>query len=342
MRFEMAEKPGFMVGSGKRGAAAVLALGLAFAAPGQGAAQPVPSVVATVGMIADVAASLAGECVAVQAMMGPGTDPHLYRPTSRDVRMMREADAIFHVGFGLEGALGDVLDGLQGRVTTLAVAPAAVPEAELLRADPEDFAYGVDPHLWMDVRLWSMTVAALSEALSDLAPDCADEIAAAAEDYRARLAALHAWVGDSIATIPEGHRALVTAHDAFAYYARAYGIDEVAIQGLSTESEASIADIREAAEAVATRGVPAVFIETTINPRTIEALLDAVRNRGHAARIGGALYSDAMGDTGTRDGTYIGMIIANTRTITAALGGTVPDLPAPVAQWLEARGFAID
>ena len=291
-----------------------------------------PRVVATIGMIADVAAELAGPCAEVRALMGPGTDPHLYQPTASDVRALRNADAILYAGFGLEGQLGNVLDGLEGRTRTLSVGPASVPAAELLTTDD---LYGIDPHLWMDVRLWSLTVPVLAEELSALAPDC-DGIAARAQSYGGRLEALHDWVGSSIATIPQQHRALVTAHDAFAYYARAYDIEEVAIQGISTETEAAIGDIREVADIVAERGVPAVFIETTISPRTIEALREAVRDRGHEVEIGGALYSDAMGDAGTPDGTYIGMIVANTTTITEALGGSVPPLPETVAEALAA------
>jgi manganese/zinc/iron transport system substrate-binding protein len=321
-----------------RNSGLVLAAALCLAWPAAAQAEDRPQVIATVGMVADVAAQVAGDCAEVRALMGPGTDPHLYRPTAGDVRRLRAADAILYVGFGLEGQLGEVLDRLEDSIPTLAVGPASVPTGELIAVQD---LYGIDPHLWMDVRLWSMTVPAIAGVLADLAPDC-EGIDQRADDYLERLEALHGWVGESIASIPESSRALVTAHDAFAYFARAYGIEEVAIQGISTESEAGIRDIREAADLVAERGVPAVFIETTINPRTIEALIEAVRDRSKEVRIGGELYSDAMGDAGTAEGTYIGMIMANTTTITEALGGQAPPLPHPVADWLEARGLAGD
>ena len=166
-------------------------------------------------------------------------------------------------------------------------------------------------------------------------PDCAEAITERAETYKAQLAALNEWVSASIASIPETQRILVTAHDAFAYYGRAYEIEVEGIQGISTESEASLRDIRTVADRVAEREVPALFVESSINPRTIEAVLQAVQDRGFEASIGGQLFSDAMGENGTADGTYIGMIYSNTRTITEALGGTAPPLPEALGGWAE-------
>ncbi len=288
-----------------------------------------PSVVATVGMIGDVAATVAGDCVAVHTLMGPGTDPHLYQPPASDVQRLAGADGVLHLGFGLEGQLGTVLDRLGERAPVLAVGPAAIPDDDLIAVDS---SYGVDPHLWMDASLWARTVPVIAEFLAVLAPGC-DGLAARADGHAAELRALHDWVAAAMATIPEDRRALVTAHDAFAYFARAYGVDQLAIQGLSTEAEAAIADIIEVAELVVARGVPAVFVESTINPRTIDALIEAVRDRGHQVEIGGQLYSDAMGDTGTAAGTYIGMMHANTSAIVTALGGTLPPLPEALAGW---------
>ncbi len=311
-----------------------LAAAIWVALAGGAAAQP--SVLTTVGMIGSVAATVAGDCVDVNVMMGPGTDPHLYQPTASDVQRLAGADAVLHMGFGLEGQLGAVLERLGARTPVLAVGPAAVPAADLIEVGG---SYGVDPHLWMDAGLWSRTVPVIAGFLSDLAPDC-DGIDARAEAHRAEILALHGWVAEAIATIPEDRRALVTAHDAFGYFARAYGIDEVAIQGLSTEAEAAIADIIEVAETVVARNVPAVFVESTISPRTIEALVAATRDRGHEVTIGGELYADAMGDAGTAEGTYIGMMHANTLAIVTALGGTVPPLPEALAGWAETWDIA--
>jgi manganese/zinc/iron transport system substrate-binding protein len=229
-----------------------------------------------------------------------------------------------------------VLARFSQRTPTVAVAEAGVP-AEALIATTE--AGGVDPHVWMDARLWAGTAPVVAEAIAGLRPDCAEAVAARAADYGAALEALHGWVAASVATIPEGQRVLVTAHDAFAYFARAYGLEVVAVQGISTEAEPSIADIRATADAVIEAGVPAVFVETTINPRTIEALVEAAASKGHAVAVGGTLYSDAMGEAGTAEGTYIGMLHANTLAITRGLGGTPPPLPAALAAWAAEWGL---
>jgi manganese/zinc/iron transport system substrate-binding protein len=299
------------------------ALALFIALPAQ--AQDPLAVVATVGMIGDIAQTVGGDCVAVETMMGPGIDPHLYQATARDVQTLNRADLILYSGYGLEGQLGDVFARYAERVPTLAVAEAGIARNDLIATDD---AYGVDPHLWMDVSLWAQTIPAIADQLVALLPDCGPAIAANAAAYQAELAALHGWTRDAIASIPEDQRILVTAHDAFAYYGRAYGIEVAGIQGISTQSEAAIADIRQTADLIVERGVPAIFVESTINPRTIQAVIEAARQAGQEVEIGGELYSDAMGDPGTPGGTYIGMIHSNTASITSALGGTLPDLPA--------------
>jgi manganese/zinc/iron transport system substrate-binding protein len=186
----------------------------------------------------------------------------------------------------------------------------------------------------MDVSRWARIAPVIAGAIAEQRPDCAAGMAANLEVFSAQMAALHGWVGLAIAAIPEGNRMLVTAHDAFYYFADAYGIEaSEAIEGISTASEASIGDIREVADFVIENRVPAVFVETTVSPRTIEAMVAEVRARGHDVVIGGELFSDAMGDEGTPEGTYIGMIRANTVTITEALGGTVPDWPEALQNW---------
>lgn len=289
-------------------------------------------VVATVGMIADVARNVGGACVSVTAIMGPGVDPHLYQASAGDVRSFQTADLILYSGYSLEGQLGAVLGRFSEMKPTVALAPSSIDPGQLITVQD---IYGIDPHLWMDASLWARIAPTIAAEIGKLRPDCAEAAAARAEAYGEQLAALDAWAGQAIATIPEGQRILVTAHDAFNYYGRAYGIEVAGIQGISTESEAGVADIREMAALVAERQVPAVFIESTINPRTIQAVIDAARERGHTVTIGGELYSDAMGAEGTAGGTYIGMIYENTRAIVAALGGTPPALPAALADWAE-------
>lgn len=322
---------------GARRTAAIAVLAVAAALAPAAAAQSRPAhVVATVGMIGDVAAEIAGECAEVTVLMGPGVDPHLYQATSGDVRELSRADLILYGGLSLEGQLGEVLDRFGTRTPTLAVSEAGVAPADRIRTSG---AYGVDPHVWMDVSLWSGTIDPITDALAEVVPDCADALRARADRYRSQFEALHAWVERASATVPEDHRVLVTAHDAFEYFGRAYGFDVVGVQGVSTESEASVADIRATAETISSAGVPAVFVETTINPRTVEAVLAAAERLGSAAELGGSLYADAMGEPGTPDGTYLGMLRANTVAIVAALGGEVPPLPPGLAPWAERFGL---
>lgn len=318
------------------GVAAAAILTLTAGSAGPAAADEPVDAVTTVGMLADVVATVGGDCADVTAIMGPGIDPHLYQASAGDVRTFQRADIIFYSGLHLEGQLGDVLGRFAQMKPTVAVAETSIDPDELIRVA---VFHGGDPHVWMDVSLWARTIPTVAAALSELRPDCAANFEANAAAYGEVLAAFHPWVAAAIATIPEQQRILVTAHDAFNYYGRAYGIEVAGIQGISTESEAGVADIRHMADIVAERQVPALFVESTINPRTIQAVIDAVRERGHEVTIGGQLYSDAMGETGTADGTYIGMIYANTTTITEALGGTPPPLPAALGPWAEHWGI---
>ncbi|RUR30313.1 manganese transporter [Vreelandella andesensis] len=288
------------------------------------------NVVATIGMIADIAQEVGGECVNVDALMGPGVDPHLYQASANDVAMLRNAEQIFYSGYSLEGQLGDVLEKFSERTPTLAVAPASIDPASLITAQD---VYGIDPHLWMDVSLWAQTLPTLNAALSEARPDCAATFDANTERYQAQLLALHEWAKDSIASIPDEQRILITAHDAFSYFGRAYDIEVAGIQGISTETETGIADIRNMTDIVVNRAVPALFIESTINPRTVQAVIDAAKQRGQSVEIGGELYSDAMGDPDTVDGTYMGMIYRNTQHIVEALGGTLAPLPDEMNDW---------
>ncbi|MEO1250669.1 MAG: zinc ABC transporter substrate-binding protein, partial [Pseudomonadota bacterium] len=212
------------------------------------------------------------------------------------------------------------------------VSPAAIPPADLITTQD---VYGIDPHLWMDVSLWAEIAPVIADTLSEIAPDCAADLQDRAKAYQTELSALHGWIGESVATIPESQRILVTAHDAFAYYGRAYDIEVAGIQGISTESEAGVADIREMVDVVVERQVPAVFIESTINPRTVQAVIDAAAADGQDVVIGGELFSDAMGAPDTAGGTYIGMLFENTMTLVQALGGEPAPMPAELQSWAE-------
>lgn len=312
--------------------ATALATGLGLAMGPALAQQEPVNVVATIGMIGDIAQNVGGDCVAVTTIMGAGVDPHLYKASAADVRTFQGAEVIFYSGYSLEGQLGEVLAKFGEQKPAVAVAPASIDPGDLITTQD---VYGVDPHLWMDAGLWSRIAPTIAETLAEVRPDCAEAFTANAQGYVDQVTALDAWVSEAIASIPEGQRALVTAHDAFAYYGRAYDIEVAGIQGISTEAEASVADIRASAELVAQKGVPALFVESTINPRTIQSVIDAARKQGAEVEIGGELFSDAMGEAGTAGGTYIGMIFENTRSITEALGGTVPALPEALAGWAE-------
>lgn len=302
-------------------------------AAAQGQEAPL-SAVATVGMIADVVSNVGGACVRVTALMGPGVDPHLYRASASDVDRLSGADIIFYNGYNLEGQLGTIFARLSQRLPTVALAEAAVAEERLLEGEDE-FEGQADPHVWMDASLWAETAAPVAAALAELRPDCEEELMARADAYRAELLALHDWVAESVASIPEAQRVLVTAHDAFAYFGEAYAIRVEGVEGISTEAEASLADIREAANIVVATGVPAIFVETTINPRTIQAVQAAARDRGAEVSIGGELFGDAMGEEGSAEGTYIGMIRSNVTTIVTALGGELAPWPEALSAWAE-------
>ncbi|MEO1089451.1 MAG: zinc ABC transporter substrate-binding protein [Pseudomonadota bacterium] len=302
------------------------------ATPMTAARADAPPAVATIAMIGDVARNVAGDCVDVTDLMGAGIDPHLYRASAGDVATFQDAAAILYSGYSLEGQLGEVLGAMAERKPTVAVSPASISPADLITVQD---VYGIDPHLWMDVSLWGRIAPTIAGVFADVAPSCAAEMGARADDYAAELDALHGWIEASIASIPERQRVLVTAHDAFAYYGRAYGIDVRGIQGISTEAEAGIADIRSVVDLVVELGVPAVFVESTINPRTIQAVVDGAAAQDHEVAIGGELFSDAMGATGTGEGTYIGMLHANTMKIVTALGGEPAPWPEALTGWAE-------
>lgn len=295
---------------------AALTLALGLAAPA--AAEPV--LLATIGMIGDPAQRMAGECVRVEVLIGPGLDPHLYQARPSDIARLREADRIVALGLGLEGRLGSVLERVGA-----AVLGASVPADSLLT-----HGEAPDPHIWMDPSLWATTFPALAEVLIGMAPDCAEAIARGRDAEMARATALDAWAAEALDSIPAEQRILLTAHDAFQYFSHRYGLENAAIQGISTESEPSIADIDATADLAAARRVPAAFIETTLNPRAVRALVEAAASKGHTLEIGGSLYSDALGEVGSGAETWPGMIVGNVTTITRALGGTVPPVPGEV------------
>ena len=275
-------------------------------------------VVTTVGMINDIVQNVGGERVEATGLMGPGVDPHLYKASEGDVSRMAEADVIFYNGLHLEAKMGEVLEKMEGRVKTMAVTEG-IDESELL--SPPEFEGSFDPHVWFDVTLWMKAVKQVSETLVEMDPDHADIYQSNAESYLAELNELHGYVKAQAESVPKERRVLITAHDAFNYFGRAYDFEVRGLQGISTASEAGTADVQELAEFIAEHKIPAIFVESSVPPRTIEAVQAAVRSRGFEVEIGGELFSDAMGDPGTSEGTYIGMVHHNIDTIVDSLLG---------------------
>jgi manganese/zinc/iron transport system substrate-binding protein len=274
-------------------------------------------VVATTGMIADAAANVGGERAQVTGLMGPGVDPHLYNASEGDVTRLRNADLIFYNGLHLEAQMANVLERMDGSgVTTVPVAGSIDPS--LLLAPPE-FAGAYDPHVWFDVSLWMQVVEKIRDSYMELDPEHAAVYEANAAAYLEELVTLHDYVAAQAALLPDERRVLVTAHDAFNYFGRAYGFEVRGLQGISTEAEASTADVQQLATFIAEGRIPAIFVESSVPQRNVEAVQAAVRALGYDAAIGGQLFSDAMGNAGTPEGTYIGMVRHNIDTIVSAL-----------------------
>jgi len=282
-------------------------------------------VLCTVGMITDIVRNIAGDYAQVEGIIGEGVDPHLYKPTRSDVVKLSTADVVFYNGLLLEGKMTTVLE----RVASSGKPVKAVTEAILQTSDyllqKNDDSEHTDPHVWMDVRGWMQAMPVVVETLSIFDPAHADIYAANATAYTKQLEALDAYAQQAIGSIPESQRVLVTAHDAFNYLGRATGLTVRGIQGVSTESEAGVRDLEDLVNFIVEQQIPAVFVETSVADKNIRALVEGANARGHGVRIGGALFSDAMGQAGTYEGTYIGMIDSNITTITRALGGEAPE-----------------
>jgi manganese/zinc/iron transport system substrate-binding protein len=286
------------------------------------AASPL-DVVATTGMIADTARRIGGEAVNVKALMGPGVDPHAYRQTRTDIVAMAKADLVLWNGLYLEAQMEEVLADIARRTAVRAVAEEGIARDRLIAHDT--YADRFDPHVWMDPGLWRDAARAVERALTEAAPDRESEFAANAEAFLADLDRLAAYAAEVLSTVPDTARVLVTAHDAFNYFGRAYDFDVVGIQGISTESEAGLNRVGELVDLLVERKVSAVFVESSVSDRSVRALVEGAAARSHEVRIGGELYSDAMGAPGTYEGTYIGMIDHNVTIIAAGLGGHVPE-----------------
>lgn len=274
----------------------------------------------TVGMVGDIVREVAGDRAEIVQIVDAAVDPHNFTPTRGDVAALLRADVVFYAGLLLEGRMGDVLARIGRNRPVFAVAELLDPEFLL---DDEEGEHP-DPHVWMDVSGWRRAVGVVERALSEFDPPNATAYAKRAEDFRNRLTVLDEYARTTLASIPEDRRVMVTAHDAFRYMGRAYGLEVLGIQGISTESEAGLKDINALVDRLVERKIPAVFVETSVSDKNVRALVEGAAFRGHAVAIGGELFSDAMGPPGTYEGTYIGMIDHNVTTIARALGGAAP------------------
>ncbi|MET4104357.1 manganese/zinc/iron transport system substrate-binding protein [Roseovarius sp. MBR-78] len=298
-----------------------LAAAAAFAAPRAHAQGGPLGIVATTGMIADAARDIGGDHVEVQALMGPGIDPHSYRQTRTDIAALTRADLVLWHGLYLEAQMEDFLHRLGARQPVAAMGEA-VPES--LRIAHAGYENRFDPHVWMAPALWRHVTDRIAVVLAEARPEAGAAFAANARGLRDRLDRLDTYAARVLASVPPEARVLVTAHDAFGYFGRAYGFEVEGIQGISTESEAGLMRIRDLVDMIVSRGIRAVFVESTVSDRNVRALIEGAAARGHEVRIGGELFSDAMGLPGTYEGTYPGMIDHNVTTIARALGGQAP------------------
>ncbi len=283
--------------------------------------QPI-AITATVGMVADLARVVGGERVQVTQICGPGVDPHLYKATRDDMQIMMNADVIFYCGLMLEGKMTDTLIKMSRTKNIIAVTER-LDEKFLL--EPAEFAGHYDPHVWMDVSAWSQCVDVIADELSKLDPPSEPGYRQRATGLRDQLAELHEYGKQAIGTVPVDSRVLVTSHDAFNYFGRAYDLEVLGVQGLSTESEAGLQRINELVDLLVERNVKSVFVESSVPRKNIDSLVEGARSRGHQVHVGDqVLYSDAMGRAGTYEGTYIGMLDHNITLVARGLGGQAP------------------
>ncbi len=277
-------------------------------------------VVTTTTMITDLLNQLGGDKIIVQGLMGSGVDPHLYKATESDVTKLYEADIIIYNGLHLEGKLVDILEKMQSSSQKTYAIGDAIPEQKLIKANAEYAQH--DPHIWFDINNWKLAAQYVAQILSENDTANGNFYKERLSTYLNELAQMQNEVKQSIAKLEPEKRVLITAHDAFEYFGRAYNFEVVGLQGISTVSEAGAADVRKMADFIFERKIPAVFVESSVPVRNIQALRDAVQARGMDVKIGGELFSDALGSAATPEGTYVGMYRYNVATIVGALKNT--------------------
>lgn len=271
-------------------------------------------IVTTTGMIKDAVQNITGNAAEVTALMGPGVDPHLYKATKGDLDKLSEADVIFYNGLHLEGKMTEILERLAKKKPVFAVTET-IPSDRLRKLGENTY----DPHIWFDVNLWKEAVTTITGKLKALDTQQAQVYEQNRINYSRELDSLHTWVKAGISSIPPSQRILITAHDAFGYFGDAYAIQVEGLQGISTVSEFGLSDISQLVNLIVQNNIKAVFVESSVPKKSIEAVVRGAKERGHEVKIGGTLYSDAMGEEGTPEGTYTGMVKSNVTTIVEGL-----------------------
>lgn len=275
-----------------------------------------PNIITTTGMIADLVQNIAGKSYNVEGLMGAGVDPHLYKASQGDIGKLSSADIIFYNGLHLEGKMTEILEKMARSRNVVAVSSGIAPE-HLISLEGSNYAH--DPHIWFDVRLWRMTIPVIKNALAKVFPDDKAEFDQNAAKMDSLLTDLHHWVSDRVASVPESQRIMITAHDAFGYFGQAYNIKVYGLQGISTVAEYGVNDINSMVDLILENKIRAVFVETSVPKRSIEAVVAGVNARNGNVKIGGSLYSDAMGTAESGANTYMGMVRHNVNTIVDAL-----------------------
>ena len=281
------------------------------------------NIVATTSMIADTARSIGQGHVKINGLMGPGIDPHSYRHTRNDIVSMTKADLTLRHGLDLEAQMEDFFSNLSKKRPVVAVANM-ISTKKLMDYPSQTGRY--DPHVWMDPLLWALAADQIASAFAEVKPEKENEFQKNVSDYKSKLVGLNEYAKNVLDTVPRKSRVLVTAHDAFGYFGKAYGFEVIGVQGISTNSEAGLYRIKEIVDILVERNISAVFVESSVSDRNMRALIEGANAQGHRVSLGGELYSDAMGSNGTYEGTYIGMLDHNITTIARALGGKPPKL----------------
>lgn len=275
------------------------------------------NIVATTTMLADLSRVIGGEHVNVDGLMGPGIDPHLYQASAGDVTLMQNADVVVYNGLHLEGKMGEIFQSLTDRGSTVICIEDGLPKDQLLSWEDDSSVH--DPHIWFQVSLWKSAAKTVADRLSEADPSHAQAYKKNLEAYTLELEKLDTYIRDRINEIPKDQRVLITAHDAFQYFGKAYGLEVRGLQGISTDAEAGTADVSTLADFITKRKIKAVFVESSVPPKTIEALQAAVKSKGFDVAIGGELYSDSLGGNNSGAETYLLTVKANVDTIVGAL-----------------------